>query len=70
MDDETLVERLTVISDLGNLWFTPPVFIEAGSRFRLVGDSLVVTDCEGAVRQIEGQRTERIPGIRYPKPQV
>lgn len=64
-DDGTPVERLTVVSDLGSLRFRPPVVLEAGSRFRVDGDVLVVHRPDGSTVGVTGERDERVPGSRY-----
>ena len=67
VDDGTPVERLTVVSDLGNLRFRPPVMVEAGSRLRVDGDVLVVLRPDGTSVEVVGERDERVPGSRYPQ---
>ena len=68
VDDETAVDRLTIVSDLGSLRFRPAVVVEAGSTIRVDGDVLVVRGPDGSLRQVPGERDERIPGRRYPYP--
>lgn len=63
----TTVERMTLVSDLGPLHFDPAVLLAAGETFWVDGDTLLVRGSDGATRQVQGLRDERVPG-RYHQP--
>lgn len=66
--EETTVERLTLVSHLGRLHLDPPVYLQAGETFWVEDGSLHVRGVDGAVRQVRGSCSGRIPGKRYLAP--
>lgn len=53
--EETIVERLTLVSEVGCLNFDPPVFLQTGEVFWTWGRALLVRSPDGAVRQIQAR---------------
>lgn len=59
---KTTAERLLMISHVGGLVFDPAVFVPSGASFWIDGDALHARGAGGAIRQIPGWRSDRIPG--------
>ena len=50
--EETVAERLTLISEIDWLHFEPPMFVQAGETFRVEERTLHVRSVDGAVRMV------------------
>lgn len=53
--EETTVERLTLVSELGWLHFHPPVTLQPGEVFWKWGRTLRIRSLDGAVRQVQAR---------------
>jgi hypothetical protein len=50
--DETRADKLTLISEIGWLYFEPPIFVQAGETFWVEDRTLHVRSLDGALRKV------------------